>query len=334
MLVERRLARILFAKILTVLVGLAAASAHAVNVTDLYEVTVPIEASRDTAFVEALKAVAVRVSGQRDAGSRLGASANSPRQYAQQIRFTADNQLQVAFDSGSVDKLLSDAGLSIWGRERPATLVLLSVTGPDGAPMWLEGSYPSGDRETIARAARQRGLPLVWPTLSSEDRSVLSQNPPSATALTQLAARHNANAALVGHARRDASGSHSVRWTLATEEGLADASGALDEGVHLAADTFTRMFAASGATLGTVSVELAGIDNLDDYASALNYLEGVTLVRSVSVEQVAGGTLRLQLAVRGDAATLRRALALDNKLVPSSAAADAPADRLQLRLRR
>jgi uncharacterized protein len=103
--------------------------------------------------------------------------------------------------------------------------------------------------------------------------------------------------------------------------------------VHLAADTFGRVYAASGASLGTLAVDIAGIRDLNDYASTLNYLEGMTLVRSVALEQVSGDTMRFQLAVRGDATTLRRALALDSKLIPSTGD-PAPTDRLQLRLNR
>ncbi len=106
-----------------------------------------------------------------------------------------------------------------------------------------------------------------------------------------------------------------VRWTVVSSEGSSQASGGMDEGVHLAADTFARVFAASGSSLGNVVVEVSGIGDLDAYASTLNYLEGMTLVRAVALEQVSGDTMRFKLAVRGDAATLRRAIALDSRLV-------------------
>ena len=122
--------------------------------------------------------------------------------------------------------------------------------------------------------------------------------------------------------------------TSAEEDGPPQVTGSVEEGVHLAADTFGRLYAASGASVGSLGIEIAGIRNLDDYAATLNYLEGMTLVRSVALEQVVGDTMRLQLAVRGDAMTLRRALALDNRLVPSTAAEGVPAERLQLRLNR
>jgi len=44
------------------------------------------------------------------------------------------------------------------------------------------------------------------------------------------------------------------------------------------------------------------------------------------VEQVAGDTVRFRLAVRGDAATLRRAIALDDRLVSLASVGSDPAD--------
>lgn len=312
------------------LAALAAWPACAVTVPDLYETVMPVSASRDAAFVDALKVVVVKVSGRRDAAVRLGAALNNPRQYVQRFGFTADNSLQVAFDSVSIDKLLSQAGLPIWGRERPATLVLLSVEAPDGSSHWVDGTANPAEREVIAKTARQRGLPLVWADASAQ----VSLGDASAATLLQTAAGYNANAALLGRARSDGAGGMSVRWTLASEEGAAEASGSMEEGVHLAADTFARVYSASGSSLDSVTVEVSGIDNLNAYASTLNYLEGMTLVRAVTVEQVLGATLRFKLAVRGDVGTLRRALALDGRLVPmESAEAPAAGDRLQLRYR-
>jgi hypothetical protein len=261
--------------------------------------------------VEALKTVVVRVSGQRDAPNRLGAALNDPRKYVQRFGFTADNVLQVGFDSVSVDKLLQDAGLPIWGRERPATLVLLNVVEPDGYAHWISGDQPNAQKEIVARAARQRGLPLKWPAV---DPAGLDE-----TTALQEAERYGANATLIGKAQGG-----SVRWTLVSRDGSAQASGGLEDGIHLAADTFARMFAASGSSLGNVVVEVSGIRDLDAYAATLNYLESMTLVRAVALEQVSGDTMRFKLAVRGDATTLRRAIALDSKLVSQDDAGVAP----------
>ncbi len=300
---------------------LVVASAQAVTVPDLYDTAQPVDGSREAAFAEALKTVLVRVSGQRDAALRVG-GVSDPRKYVQRFGFTADNVLEVGFDSSSIDQLLSNAGLPIWGRERPATVVMLGVEEASGAWRWLTADMPAQEREAIARVARQRGLPLKWPVMDAQERAEASSEAPG---LLQAAARYGANAVLLGRARGG-----TVQWTLLSDDGAAQASGGLEDGVHLAADTFAKVFAASGSSLGSVIVDVAGISDLNAYAATLNYLEGMTLVRGVALEQVAGGNMRFRLAVRGDAATLRRAIALDRRLVPQDTA-DGAADRLAFR---
>ena len=288
---------------------LFAAAAQAVTVPDLYETTQPVDGSRDAAFAAALNTVLIRVSGQRDAALRVG-QVSDPRKYVQRFGFTADNMLQVLFDSASLDQLLSKAGLPIWGRERPATVVMFGVED-GGSWRWLAADTPARERDAIEKVARERGLPLKWPVMDAQERSEASSESPG---LMQAAARYQANAVLVGRARGG-----TVQWSLLSDEGAAQASGGLEDGVHLAADTFARVFAASGSSLGSVIVEVAGISDLNAYAATLNYLEGMTLVRGVALEQVAGEKMRFRLAVRGDAATLRRAIALDHRLVPLDA---------------
>jgi len=299
----------------------AASPVGAVTLGDLYETNQPVlNNARDAAFVDALKTVIVRVSGQRDAPARLGAALNDPRKYVQRFGFTVDNMLQVGFDSVSIDRLLQESGLPIWGRERPATLVLLNVTDASGYNYWISGDQPNAPKDVLEKVARERGLPLKWP-------AVAPQGLDEATAL-QEAERYGANAALLGRAQGGV-----VRWTLLSSEGSSQASGGLEEGIHLAADSFARVFAASGSSLGNVVVEVSGIGDLDAYASTLNYLEGMTLVRAVAVEQVTGDTMRFKLAVRGDAATLRRAIALDSRLVSQDDGAAPAGGRLSFRYR-
>lgn len=306
------------------LAAFAAVPAQSVTLTDLYETAQPVQESREAAFVEALKTILVRVSGSRDAPARVGSEINDPRKYVRRYGFQADGTLEVAFDSASIDEMLSQAGLPIWGRERPVTLVIVSFEDASGAQRWVSADLPAAEREALLRVARQRGLPLTWATMDSEDRA---QAGAGTGGQLQVAARYGANAVLVAQSRAG-----QVGWTLVSGDGAVATSGGLEEGVHLAADTFARVFAASGSSLGSVVVEVSGIDDLNAYAATLNYLEAMTLVRGVALEQVSGESMRFRLAVRGDAATLRRAIALDDRLVPAeSSSAPALDGRLAFR---
>jgi uncharacterized protein len=301
----------------------------AATLENLYETAIPIGTSQDAAFVEALKTVVIRVSGQRDAPARLGSTLASPRQYVQRFGVTQDNVLQVGFDDVSVDRMLTEAGLPIWGRERPATMIVLNLDEAGGN--WASLDISSADKERIARVARERGLPVVWGTIDAQDESVLASGGDDST-LLPIATRNDANAILFGRGRRDA-----LQWTLASADGTDAVSGTLEDGVHLAADAFAKLFAAAGSSLNEIIVDVAGITNLDAYASTLNYLEGMTLVRSVAVRSVAGDTMQFKLAVRGDANTLQRAIALDSRLTPMQGGTADPAgsdQRLAFRYQR
>jgi hypothetical protein len=300
--------------------------ATAATVADLYQAAQPVETTRDAAFADALKAVLVRVSGQRDAPAQVGSALGDPRKYVQKFGFTKEGVLEVGFDSVSIDRLLSDSGLPIWGRERPATLVMLGVEDASGSTRWIGSEGAAPERDAIAKVARLRGLPLQWPAMDSQDRASVDSE--ETGALLQTAARYGANAVLIGRGRGG-----SVSWKLVSSEGVSDTAGGIDEGVHFAADSFARVFAASGSAVGNVTVEVSGIAGLDAYATTLNYLESMTLVKSVALEQVSRDMLRFRVAVRGDAAMLKRAIALDRRLVPQTGETTEPAapDRLSFR---
>lgn len=292
--------------------------ALAVDVQDLYETEQPLRGSQEATFAEALRAVVVRVSGLRDAPARLGAALDNPRRYVQRFGVTEDGRMQVGFDDVSINRLLSAAGLPVWGRERPQVLVLLEVIAPDGSVQWLTSDSASPERDAIARAARERGLPILWSSMDATDRA-LGSDPASMLALAE---HYRANATLVGRS----TGGGAIQWTLFSVDGEQTVMGAVEDGVHMAADSFARVFAATGSQLETLIVQVSGITNLDAYAGTLNYLEGLTLVRSVALEQVAGDTIRLRLAVHGDGETLRRAIGLERRLLPVEAVNEVGSD--------
>ncbi|MET0660229.1 MAG: DUF2066 domain-containing protein [Steroidobacteraceae bacterium] len=310
--------------------------AVAATVDNLYITTVTVtdrsDAGRERAFVQALGDVAIRISGTRDAPARLGAAAGSAKRYVQRFGYLAEDQLQVGFDPRAVDELLANAGLSIWGRERPTTLVWLQTDDGTGARHMVSNAAPSPERDSLLRAAALRGVPLTWATSSSALESVLARQP-TAAELDAERERLGVDALLIGYATRSSPQAQpTVRWQLVFDGQAHDAAGTVESGVDLAADSFAKMFAAASGSMADLSVEVDGITNLDAYAQTLNYLEGLTLVRSVGVTEVRGETVQFRVVSRGDAETLRRALSLDSRLVPQSLEQSAP-DPQRLRLR-
>ncbi len=136
-----------------------------------------------------------------------------------------------------------------------------------------------------------------------------------------------ADGVLIGRAS-SAGANANVRWTHLFQDRSSEFSGAL-EGVNRAADMYAGMFAASGG-LVPVEIEVAGVNDLRDYASLETYLESFTFISHVSVESLSGDTIRFRLSTRGGNDSLQRALSLNGRLQPL-AAGENGIQRFQLR---
>jgi hypothetical protein len=287
--------------LLCLLPGLACA-----DVT-LYQAMVPLqgatEADRTAGFGEALRVAAVRASGRRDAGSNgaIASAASDPSRYVQQYSTTSDRMLKVGFDGRGVEQLLQQAGLPLWPAERPVTLVQLFVPSVAGGSRAVLASERPPERDQVERAAQVRGLPIAWP----------QQVVDPGQARGRLASPGGATqAVLLGVA----SGSQ-VDWSFSHLDLRTRAQGGAQAGADLAADALASRYApASTRSLNSVPVRVGGVTDVQAYAGLLEYLQTLSLVRSVDVAELAGDTVRLNLALRGDLELLRRIAALDTHL--------------------
>ncbi len=289
---------------------LLAGSVHAATVTDLYDGVVRVrdrtEATRNTAFSTALGVVLTKVSGRADAPARVGVAVNNAARYVQRYGYLSNGQLEVGFDSAAVNALLDQAGLPLWDRERPATLVIY--------PAALQGV-----RESVMateQTAKVRGVPIVWASESSEQfpATALSQ-------LQELARRYDAVAVLVARPVAGVVTASNVRWQMVFNGASRELSGSVEQGPALAAEVLAPYYASAGKTTLQVVMDVSGIDNLSAYARTLAYLNGLLMVRNLSVESFDRDVLRLHLELRGNLESLRRTLAVDQRLV---AGADQP----------
>jgi hypothetical protein len=83
----------------------------------------------------------------------------------------------------------------------------------------------------------------------------------------------------------------------------------------LAADTLASRYApGSTRSVRTVAIAVGGLADVRAYAALTKYLEGLSLVRSVSLRTLAGSTAQFDLDVRGDLELLQRIVALDGRL--------------------
>jgi hypothetical protein len=303
---------------------------------ELYQATAPVadrsDAAQGAAFQAALKIVLIRVTGRRNADEdpALAPLTSNARRYVQQYRAAPDNQLWVAFDGAAIERWLTQNNQPLWGRERPITAVWLAVQGGPQTGSVITAEDSSELKQSIDAAAAARGAPLVWPTSADLQRNHLDYaalTSASPSALADLGHRLGGEGTLIGRASGNTVAA-AVRWTLLFQDRSSEFSGAPVEGVNRAADTYAGMLAVSGS-LEPVEIEVAGVNDLKDYALVENYLEALTFISHVGVEGLSGNSVRFRLTTRGGAESLQHALALSGRLQPI-AAGDNGIQRFQL----
>jgi hypothetical protein len=249
-----------------------------------YEVAVPLKGAtpedRAAGMAEALRAVAVRASGKREAASSPAIAGANPTKYVQRYSTTADKMLKVGFDGRAIEQLLQQAGLPLWPAERPVTVIDAPVT----------------DHAAVESVAQWRGLPVEWAAAAGA--------PPSSARRAVLAGVPNGA---------------EFAWTFTHDGRTTQARGSAETGVHLAADTLAARYApASTRSSNDLALRVDGMDDLADYSGLLAYLRELSLVRGVEVESLDGTVITLRVVVRGDRELLGRIAALDGRLQPVS----------------
>jgi uncharacterized protein len=220
-----------------------------------------------------------------------------------------------------VERAVTDAGVPLWGHERPTTLVLLS--SGEGARATLVTSASSGElKQAVTRAATQRGLPIVWPdpTRPVNVADITSGTPERVRA---AAAPYATDAILVGIAPASATPGSLVRWTLIQDQESSQWRGPAEEGPQGAADWLARSFStqAVGADVALVAIAVSGVSDLRAYAAITDYLQSLSLVRELAVDEVAGDSVIYRARVVGGSERLARAIGLGARLEPLDAAA-------------
>jgi len=302
---------------------------NAVEVPALFTAEVPLDQGadnpRDDAYKAALIEVLVRVSGSALASNEAAIDEMFPvpAAYVIQYRPGSEDTLWVTFDGEAIERVLRGAGQTVWGRDRPLTIVWLAVDWGQGEREIVAASEPdrlaqqsrSIDRNLLLRQrvleiAAERGLPLAFPLLDTVDLQGVTFSDIWGgfdERIVEASKRYDTNSILIGRVRPSAS--QQDRWTYVLGGETRSWTGSAEAVVGQIADLLAAEFAVGGdAPLERVSLNVSGIQTVDAYGAVQKLLAGVNLIEDFRIEQVAGDTVSYQVEVRGGASRLRRAL--------------------------
>lgn len=289
------------------------------TVSGLYQVREGVASQqpdeRNTALARALDTLVVRLTGDPQAlqNPALTPLRNDPQQiitrYAYEVDPALGQVLLVDFDPVSSERSLREAGLALWGANRPVILA-----------WWLndstEGTALVGDAQpaaTLLRSAAARsGLPLSLPLADLDEQLLATAQNLSAEqsqVLQAASGRYSADALLAVQAR-EADGQWQAQWQLSLgdtrEQGSAqgaDQQILADAILAAVAERLAPRFVSQPGATQTLQLHLWGA-NLQRYAelqrllapfsARLQWAQGEQLMYSLSASPE---QLRAQLAL-------------------------------------
>ena len=314
------------------------------QVTDLYEVTVPVTSQdrkeRSEAIREAFSEVLVRVSGRPDIVNspdypHIQTALERATHYAQQFRYrqlpvqpgTSDQPafaLWVRFDETAITHLLRSNNLPVWGMTRPSTLVWIAID-ERGQRELISNDSKQEALSILLQQAKRRGVPLTLPLLDLTDRTSLRVSDVWGnfeSTILRASQRYQTEAVLVGRVYKT-SGGWNARWSLYADSRRRDWSltgstinDVLVSGIDVTAETLAMRYAQVGETNdGKVLLQVKEIKSLADYNRTLQYLKSISAVSAVNPYEVAANNAIFELITSAGRLGISRAVSLGHTLV-------------------
>jgi hypothetical protein len=292
----------LTARLLLACLSLSGLPALAAPVNDLYQVREAVSSQqpeeRVGAFNRALDTLVLRLTGKADAGQSpaLVALRKDPQQIVSQYGYEGD-KLLVDFDPLSTDRSLREAGLALWGANRPSILLWWLSDASDGSRLIGDGQAAAAP---LSQAAQHRGLPLRLPIADLAEQLLavpenFTANDPAA--LREASERYAADALLAVLAR-EANGQWQAEWRLwlgdEREQGSAQGAdqAALADAILLVVNQrLAPRFIVAAGTASSLTVQVQGVDLarygelqriLEPFAAQLLKVDGDTLTYAVN----------------------------------------------------
>lgn len=313
--------------------GMAAMVARAEIVPELYTVNVPVAdqtaAELQRAAGTGLRELAVRITGRSDAerSSALASAFADAQRLLTHYRYERSGDgwsAQLKYASSSVDQLLRNANLPVWGPDRPVLKAWLVVNDGQGA-RFIDDAAPIS--ASLRAQAQRRGVLLHLPTdfsgVTADDVARLD------VTTVQAATQGRVPVLLLGRIEQNGN-SFSGPWLLAANGQQVNAEQRAESLPEYLAANFDRLIDALSAQYATtaagsegVILSVSGVSRYEDYAALLSYLQRISLIKRAQPMIVRDDEVQLQLNLRGTAEQLTRQFALENKLTPLDAATNA-----------
>jgi hypothetical protein len=298
---------------------------------------------QNSAIKLAFKRLLVRVTGIRDSLKQptILAELDKGSRYLSSFRFEASSQfftnilgekvatkaMVLDFDEATVNALLIQNRLPVWGARRPDVLIWLAdrLGGQDHI---LADNETTELAQLVTAEAAGRGVPLLLPIMDLSDTLNLSfadLNGLFSQDIEAASERYSAEAVLAGRILQRANG-FSADWLLLFRDErirLPEVTGTLADvvsaGIDMVAERLSEQYAfvLDPLLLGTIRLQVVNINDLAEFATIERYLQTINLITGITVHHFGASDVVFDLAISGDRMQLADLLSLDSQLVVS-----------------
>ncbi|MCK4607850.1 MAG: DUF2066 domain-containing protein [Gammaproteobacteria bacterium] len=319
-------------------------TAQAVVVPDLYQTQLPVsDLSTQTmqqTFPKALLQILIKVTGNTqiatlpDIKQALTTAGTVVDKYNYLEKTTPDGQkqlsLEVKFDPKSVQQLLTTTNQPIWGVNRPLILIWLEVTDQNGDNIISSSNNDGAVTKTLEQNAKQLGLPIILPMMDLQDINNVSTSDITESNLSAIkiaSDRYQVNTIVLGHIIQTPNQTWQSSWSLMVAGDVINWNFNANSVVEILTTLTDNMATAlaqrfaiqsnnslSSALTNKVTILVANVNGLNQYADILNYLQSLSAVSKATVINVGPGHVKLQITCADGAEKLVNAIGSENRL--------------------
>lgn len=234
--------------------------------------------------------------------------------------------MRVLFNEETILDLLSSGKLGIWSEIRPETLVWLVVEQEGKRRFFKPEAMPDLDF-ALSQAAKQKGLPIIFPLLDLEERELISINDVLSAypdQLLDISSRYDVVSILAGRLVNK-NNCWQAEWAFYFDQGVKQwmqpcqiLAQTLLGGMEGAYNNLAAFYSVKPnvAEKGTVTLNITGITGMTDLSRVNKYLKSLTMVKSVTWISADGGVNRYKINYERDRAVFENILALGRVLEP------------------
>jgi hypothetical protein len=181
--------------------------------------------------------------------------------------------------------------------------------------------------ESLEDIAAMRGLPVSWPELDEEEQQLIDMRLVWGGFTDYLVERGAPDDGVAIIAARREGPQWTLRWNLASNgrswswrNSDQELMFALAQGIHKMTDELaaSNSIAASEQGLWTTDVTIGGLNNAENYAVCLAYLQNLSLVTAVEILGAGPGRVHFRLQLNASSEHLAQAFNRGSVLLPSS----------------